>query len=162
MTSILTLTDVQPNKGANRKRLRVGRGLASGAGKTSNRGNNGQGQRSGNSAKRGFEGGQMPLYRRIPKFRTFPQPNTRQWLEINVGDLHHYVDQGQTEISYKSLVAMKKWPSGCDGIRLLGNGEPQAGYAVQCHHATPSALEKMKSAKGTVEVLTISVRGALA
>lgn len=160
--TVLTLTDIQPNKGANRKRLRVGRGLASGAGKTSNRGNNGQGQRSGNSAKRGFEGGQMPLYRRIPKFRTFPQPNVRQWLEINVGDLHNFVAEGQTSITYKSLVEAKKWPTGCDGIRLLGNGEPKATYTVQAHYATPGALEKLKAAKCKVEIITTSVREALA
>jgi large subunit ribosomal protein L15 len=160
--TVLTLTDIQPNKGANRKRLRVGRGLASGAGKTSNRGNNGQGQRSGNSAKRGFEGGQMPLYRRIPKFRTFPQPNVRQWLEINVGDLHHFAEEGQTTINYKSLVEAKKWPTGCDGIRLLGNGEPKAAYTVQAHYATPGALEKLKAAKCKVEIITTSVREALA
>ncbi|XVJ50665.1 MAG: 50S ribosomal protein L15 [Vampirovibrio sp.] len=160
--TVLTLTDIQPNKGSNRKRLRVGRGLASGAGKTSNRGNNGQGQRSGNSAKRGFEGGQMPLYRRIPKFRTFPQPNPRQWLEINVGDLHNYAIAGQTHITYKSLVEAKKWPTDCDGIRLLGNGEPKVAYTVQCHHATPSAMGKLTAAKGKVELLTTSVREALA
>jgi large subunit ribosomal protein L15 len=160
--TVLTITDIKPNKGANRKRLRVGRGLASGAGKTSNRGNNGQGQRSGNSAKRGFEGGQMPLYRRIPKFRTFPQPNVRQWLEINVGDLHHFATEGQTTITYKSLVEAKKWPTGCDGIRLLGNGTPKAAYKVQAHYATPSALEKLKAVKGKVELITTSVREALA
>jgi large subunit ribosomal protein L15 len=160
--TVLTITDIKPNKGANRKRLRVGRGLASGAGKTSNRGNNGQGQRSGNSAKRGFEGGQMPLYRRIPKFRTFPQPNVRQWLEINVGDLHHFAAEGQTTITYKSLIEAKKWPTGCDGVRLLGNGEPKAAYKVQAHYATPSALEKLTAAKGKVELITTSVREALA
>src|SRR5262245_34036027 len=83
----LKLADLRPAKGSTRKRLRVGRGMASGAGKTSNRGHRGEGQRSGCSRKRGFEGGQMPGFRRIPKLRRFVPPSRVDWVVVNVRDL---------------------------------------------------------------------------
>jgi large subunit ribosomal protein L15 len=150
---LLTLADIKPNHGSSRKRLRVGRGRASGAGKTANRGHNGEGQRSGNSSKRGFEGGQMPLYRRIPKFRTFPQPNVRQWLEINVKRLASFASEGSTTITYASLMERGHWFIGCDGVRLIGNATLNAAYTVQCHYATPGAKSCIEAAKGSVNVV---------
>ncbi|MCX5921205.1 MAG: 50S ribosomal protein L15 [Candidatus Melainabacteria bacterium] len=160
--NVLTLTDIRPAKGAVKKKNRVGRGMASGSGKTANRGNNGEGQRAGRSSKRGFEGGQMPLYRRIPKFRTFPQPNQRIWLELNVGDIEKYLVKGQKALTYRDLKAAGVWPSDCDGVRLLGNGEIAKGVTVQAHYATPSATEKLTAAGGKLDLVTGAVSPLLA
>src|SRR5579872_6986395 len=81
------LTELKPAPGARRNRKRVGRGRASGHGKTSTRGHNGQGQRSGESKRFGFEGGQTPLFRRLPKIHNFDQVKRRSWIIINIGDL---------------------------------------------------------------------------
>ncbi len=84
----MELTDLKPNRGARRKLRRVGRGRASGHGKTSTRGHNGQGQRSGEAKRFGFEGGQTPLFRRLPKIHNFDQVINRDWVELNVGALN--------------------------------------------------------------------------
>ena len=86
----ITLEDLRPAEGATHKSKRVGRGRSSGHGKTSCRGNNGEGQRSGNSAKRGFEGGQMPGYRQMPKLKGFKLINQLKYAEINVGRIAQY------------------------------------------------------------------------
>jgi large subunit ribosomal protein L15 len=158
MSELLTIADVRPADGATRKRLRKGRGRASGAGKTSNRGHNGEGQRAGNSSKRGFEGGQMPLYRRIPKFRTFPQPGKLQWLEINIMRLASFASSGATTITYSSLKENGHWFDGCDGVRLIGKGEVTGAYKVQCHYASPGAKASLEAAKGSVELVEGPVR----
>ena len=153
--------NLKPAKGAVKKALRVGRGRASGAGKTANRGHNGEGQRSGRSSKRGFEGGQMPLYRRIPKFRTFPNPNQRQWLEVNIRDLDRYLPAGETQLTYALLKAQgvfkTKGSLPCDGVRLLGNGEVTRAITVQAHYASPSAIAKIEAAGGKVELVQLPV-----
>ena len=84
----MLITDLKPTPGARRRKKRVGRGRASGHGKTSTRGHNGQGQRSGESKRFGFEGGQTPLFRRLPKIHNFDQVITRHWVELNVGSLN--------------------------------------------------------------------------
>src|SRR5207253_2006360 len=85
---IKDLGDIQPTPGSRRLRKRVGRGRGSGHGKTSTRGHNGQGQRSGEAKRFGFEGGQTPLFRRLPKIHNFDQVITRKWVEVNVGALN--------------------------------------------------------------------------
>jgi large subunit ribosomal protein L15 len=148
------LTDLRPQKGATRDRLRVGRGRASGAGKTSNRGHNGEGQRSGLSLKRGFEGGQMPLYRRLPRLDGFNMVNRRQWLEINVKDLSEYLLADETTLTYEKMQELGIFkPNRFDGIRILGNGEIKRKVNVEAHHVTPSARQKIEAAGGTVKVL---------
>ena len=87
MSEQITLEDLRPEEGATSRSKRVGRGRASGHGKTSCRGNNGEGQRSGRSSKRGFEGGQMPGYRQMPKLKGFKNFNALNYAEINVSDL---------------------------------------------------------------------------
>jgi len=159
---VLFVHDIQPNKGSNRKRMRKGRGIASGSGKTANRGNNGEGQRSGRSSKRGFEGGQMPLYRRIPKFRTFPRPNVRNWLEINVGELHRYMGEGVTTLTYAALIESGKMKRAHDGVRILGTGTPQGKFSIQCHYITPGAKEKLEAAGGKVEMVELPLKQLLA
>lgn len=150
----LTLTDLKPAPGSTRTRLRVGRGRASGAGKTSNRGHNGEGQRSGNSRKRGFEGGQMPAYRRMPKIRSCRVMNPKNWLELNVHDLESLLTADEHELTYDLLIERGLLRNGMDGVRLLGNGDIKRKVVVHAHHVTPAAREKVEAAGGSVKLLS--------
>jgi large subunit ribosomal protein L15 len=150
---VLSLSNLQPEFGSIRQADRVGRGRASGSGKTSGRGHNGEGQRSGNSSKRGFEGGQMPLYRRLPKFRSFPNPCKKQWVELNVGDLESLLTPEENQLGYVQLSQFGFWKSRTDGLRLLGNGEITRALNIQAHHVTPSAKAKIEAVGGKVELL---------
>lgn len=157
------LTDLRPAKGATKDKLRVGRGRASGAGKTSNRGHNGEGQRSGLSNKRGFEGGQMPLYRRLPRLDYFELINQRQWLEINVKDIPDFLLPDEDELTYAKLQEIGILnPSRYDGVRILGNGELPRKISVEAHHVTPAAREKIEAKGGKVTLVTISKRDYVA
>jgi large subunit ribosomal protein L15 len=149
----LSLTDLRPAKGATKNKLRVGRGRASGAGKTSNRGHNGEGQRSGRSRKRGFEGGQMPGYRRMPKINGFQVINRRNWLEVNIGDLEQILLPEENELTYELLLTGGLMKIKHDGIRLLGNGEVKRALTVEAHYVTPSAKAKIEAAGGTVKLI---------
>ena len=112
----ITLEDLRPAEGATHKSKRVGRGRSSGHGKTSCRGHNGEGQRSGNSAKRGFEGGQMPGYRQMPKLKGFKLINQLKYAEINVGRLEQL---DITDISLESLKELRKVHPSSEGLRVL-------------------------------------------
>ncbi len=149
MTNI-TLEDLKPAEGATGKSKRVGRGRSSGHGKTSCRGHNGEGQRSGRTSKRGFEGGQMPAYRRLPKLKGFQVINQRNYAQINVGRL---ADLNVEEISLESLKAIKKVHPSCDGLRILGNGDIKKAVTVKASYVTPSAKEKIEAAGGKVELV---------
>ena len=146
----IELSDLRPADGATKKTVRVGRGRSSGCGKTSSRGNNGEGQRSGRSSKRGFEGGQMPAYRRLPKLKGFQIINQRNYAQINVGRL---ADLNLDEISLESLKAAKKAHPSCDGLRILGNGEIKKAITVKADYVTPSAKEKIEKAGGKIELV---------
>lgn len=150
----LTLTSLRPAKGATKAKLRVGRGRATGAGKTCNRGHNGEGQRSGQSRKRGFEGGQMPGYRQMPKINGFRLVNPRVWLELNVGDLESILPGDVAEVTYEQLKEWGYLKAKHDGVRLLGEGDINRKIAVQVHHATPSAKAKIEAAGGSVQLLS--------
>lgn len=146
----VTLTDLKPAKGATHSTKRVGRGMASRHGKTSCRGNNGEGQRSGSAAKRGFEGGQMPGYRQMPKLKGFKIINQLKYEEINVGKL----DALKMEtICLECLKKAKKAHSNADGLRILGNGEVKSVITVKANYFTPSAKEKIEKAGGKVELV---------
>ena len=150
----LLLTDLRPAKGATKNKLRVGRGRASGAGKTCNRGHNGEGQRSGLSNKRGFEGGQMPLYRRLPHIDGFELINQRKWVELNVEDFNNILVSGEEELTYEKLELLGIFnPNRFDGVRILGNGELKRKVVVEAHHVTPSAKAKIEAAGGQVKLL---------
>jgi large subunit ribosomal protein L15 len=146
----ITLEDLRPAEGSTSKTKRVGRGRASGHGKTSCRGHNGEGQRSGRSSKRGFEGGQMPSYRRLPKLKGFELINRRNWAEINVGRLE---DLKVDEISLESLKAIKKVHPSSDGLRVLRNGEIKKALTVKASYVSPSAKSKIEAAGGKVELV---------
>jgi large subunit ribosomal protein L15 len=152
-SAFLSLSDLKPAKGSVKAKLRVGRGRASGAGKTANRGHNGEGQRSGRSRKRGFEGGQMPGYRRMPKINGFQLVNPRQWLELNVEDLEQILLPEENELTYDLLLTGGLMKIKHDGIRILGKGEVKRKITVEAHYVTPSAREKIEAAGGTIRLM---------
>jgi len=146
----ITLEDLRPADGSTKKTKRVGRGRSSGHGKTSCRGHNGEGQRSGRSAKRGFEGGQMPAFRRLPKLKGFKIINQLSYAEINVSELNRLE---LTEVSLESLKEIRRAHPSTVGLRVLGNGEISKAVTVKAKHFTPSAKEKIEAAGGKVELI---------
>lgn len=148
--SNITLEDLRPAEGATKKTKRVGRGRSSGHGKTSCRGHNGEGQRSGCSSKRGFEGGQMPSYRRLPKLKGFKLVGQLNYAEINVSAIARL---GLKEISLEILKENKKAHPSADGLRVLGNGEISKKVTVKASYVTPQAKEKIEAAGGKVEIV---------
>ena len=149
MTNI-TLEDLRPAEGSTHKSKRIGRGRSSGHGKTSCRGHNGEGQRSGSSSKRGFEGGQMPAYRRLPKLKGFQIINKLNYAEINVGRI---AQLGLKEVSLEVLKEAKRVHPSADGLRILGNGEIKNAVTVKASYVTPSAKAKIEAAGGKVELV---------
>ncbi len=147
----LRLHELKPSKGANRKRKRVGRGPGSGNGKTAGRGHKGQKSRSGYSSRAGFEGGQMPLYRRLPK-RGFTNIFAKKWVVMNVADLNRF-EEGST-VSPELLVETGYAKKIRDGVRILGQGNLERKLTVKAHHFTESARQKIEAAGGTAEVLS--------
>ncbi len=145
------ITDLRPTEGARRDRKRVGRGRASGHGKTSTRGHNGQGQRSGESKRFGFEGGQTPLFRRLPKIHNFDQVITRQWVEVNVGALN--VLPANAEVNADFLVEHNLLRKSTDSLRILGQGELKVALKVRAHHFSAGAKSKIEAAGGSVELI---------
>lgn len=150
MSNTITLEDLKPAKGSTHGKKRVGRGRSSGWGKTSCRGNNGEGQRSGRSSKRGFEGGQMPGYRQMPKLKGFKVINRLKYAEINVGRLEQL---NLEEITLETLKSAKKAHPAADGLRILGNGEISKAVTVKASYVTPAAKEKIEKAGGKVELV---------
>ncbi|MGH9552947.1 MAG: 50S ribosomal protein L15, partial [Terriglobales bacterium] len=147
----MLITDLRPNTGATKNKKRVGRGRASGHGKTSTRGHNGQGQRSGESKRFGFEGGQTPLFRRLPKLHNFDQVITRHWVELNVGELAKL--PANSEVTAESLVAAGILRKETKSLRILGNGELKVALKVKAHHITAGAKAKIEAAGGSVELI---------
>jgi len=148
----LELHDLRPAEGAKRKRKRVGRGRASGHGKTSTRGHNGQGQRSGYGQRFGFEGGQTPLFRRLPKIHNFDQhPNRREWVLVNVGMLSIFA--ANSEVTPETLVEQNILKKQSSSLRILGNGELKIALKVRAHHVSEGARKKIEAAGGSVEII---------
>jgi large subunit ribosomal protein L15 len=146
----LELHGLSPAKGANKKRKRVGRGAGSGTGKTAGKGHKGQKSRSGYSQRAGFEGGQMPLYRRLPK-RGFHNIFAKKYAILNIGSLNQFAE-GTTVTPELAREAglVKKLQS---GLRVLGQGTLERKLTVRAHHFSESARQKIEEAGGTVEVL---------
>lgn len=147
---MITLDDLRPAEGSTKKTKRVGRGRSSGHGKTSCRGNNGEGQRSGASAKRGFEGGQMPAYRKLPKLKGFKLINQIKCAEINVSTLERLALE---EVSMKKLFELRVIHPSSERLRVLGNGELTKAVTVKADYFTPQAKEKIEKAGGKVELV---------
>ena len=147
---MITLEDLKPAEGSVSKSKRVGRGRSSGHGKTSCRGHNGEGQRRGRSSKRGFEGGQMPAYRQMPKLKCFKNRFALNAAEINVAALNA-IEAEVVDLAY--LVENKKAHSSSEILRVLGNGEITKAITVRATYVTPSAKEKIEKAGGKVELV---------
>lgn len=147
---MLKLEDIRPNEGATHAKKRKGRGIASGHGKTSCRGNNGEGQRSGNSHKRGFEGGQMPSYRQMPKLKGFKNKFREVSVSINVCRLAD-LDAQTIDLAY--LQENKKADSKAVALRVLGVGELNKAITVKASYFSPSAKEKIEKAGGKAELV---------
>ncbi len=147
----MKLHELQPAAGSKKTRTRVGRGLGSGLGKTSGRGQKGQNSRSGGGVRSGFEGGQMPLYRRLPK-RGFNNVFAKQYAEVNVAQLNRFED-GAT-VDPVALIEAGILKNVRDGIRILGNGSLETkNLTVIANGFTKSAEEKITAAGGKVEVI---------
>jgi large subunit ribosomal protein L15 len=146
------LNNIKAPEGATHRKKRVGRGPGSGLGKTSGRGEKGQKSRSGYSGMRGFEGGQMPLHRRLPK-RGFTNIFRKEWAEVNVADLERLFEAGAT-ITPEALVAkglVRK--SKADAVVVLGQGELKKNLTVKTHRVSAGAKAKIEAAGGSVEAL---------
>ena len=142
---------LKPAVGSRKNRKRVGRGPGSGTGKTSGRGENGQKSRSGYSRKRGFEGGQMPLKRRVPK-RGFTNIFRTEYRTVNVDRLNELPVGSEVtpEFLQKSGLVRK----GTNPVKVLGNGELKIALTVRAHKYTGSAVQKIEAAGGTAEVIS--------
>jgi large subunit ribosomal protein L15 len=151
----MKLSDIADNAGSRKKRMRVGRGIGSGKGKTSGRGGKGQTARSGVRIK-GFEGGQMPLHRRLPK-RGFNNIFRLDFAEINLDRLQQAVDakliDASATVNAESLVKSGVLRRAKDGVRLLGRGELKAKLNIEVYGASKSAIEAVEKAGGTVTIL---------
>lgn len=147
----MKLHELKPNPGSVKERKRLGRGTASGLGKTSGKGQKGQNSRSGGGVRPGFEGGQMPLYRRLPK-RGFTNIFATQYAEINVEVLNEMFEDGAiiTPDLLKETGILKRQ---LDGVKVLGNGEITKKLTVKANKFSKSAVEKIEAAGGKVEVI---------
>jgi large subunit ribosomal protein L15 len=145
----MRLDELSPPKGARKKVKRVGRGIGSGHGKTACKGSKGQNARSGRGTKAGFEGGQMPLQRRLPK-RGFRSPFKKHFAIIHVGDLNRFPKDSVVEphLLIQSGLLKREEP-----VKLLSDGELQHPLTVRVHHVSKAALKKVESVSGKVEVI---------
>ena len=151
MTS--TLNTLKSNTGSRKKKLRKGRGIAAGQGASCGFGMRGQKSRSGRPTRPGFEGGQMPLYRRVPKLKHFEIINQKHFSIINLNKLSEYKDNEVVNIDSlvkKGLLFKPKFP-----LKILGNGEVNVKLKVQAHAFTKVAKEKIEAAGGSCEVINI-------
>jgi len=151
---MLKLNTIRAHKGATHKRKRLGRGSGSGHGPTAGKGDKGQLQRSGGSVRPGFEGGQMPLYRRIPK-RGFHNFARRTNAILNVFELEKFDATQLKEVSLETLVSGNLIKGRYDRLTILGTGELTKAFKVKAHRVSPSAQEKITKAGGSFEILPI-------
>ena len=151
----MKLSDIADNAGSRKKRMRVGRGIGSGKGKTSGRGGKGQTARSGVRIK-GFEGGQMPMHRRLPK-RGFNNIFRLDFAEINLDRLQEAIDNklvdASATVNVESLVKAGVLRRAKDGLRLLGRGESKTKLTIELHGASKSAIAAVEKAGGSVKIL---------
>jgi large subunit ribosomal protein L15 len=145
-----TLSNLKPPRGSRHRKVRVGRGMGSKMGKTSGAGNKGQQSRRGYSRRAGFEGGQMPLHRRLPK-RGFSSPFPKEFAVVNVESLNVFA-AGDT-VTPESLTGLGIVRAIRSGIKILGDGELKVALTVQAHAFSKSAQEKITRAGGKAEVL---------
>jgi len=148
----MRINDAQPQTGSKHRKRRVGRGISAGQGASCGFGMRGQKSRSGSGTRPGFEGGQLPLYRRVPKLKHFPVVNRKVFTIINVGDLAALA--ANTEVTLESLLASGVLTTGKAPLKILGDGELSNALTVKAAAFTKSAREKIEAAGGTCEVLS--------
>lgn len=146
----MKLHELKPAAGSRKKEVRVGRGTGSGNGKTSGRGHKGQKARSGGGVRPGFEGGQMPIYRRLPK-RGFKNIWAKEYAEVNVETLNRFEDGA--EVDAVLLVESGILKNVRDGVRILGNGELTKKLTVKAQGFTKAAVSKIEAVGGKTEVI---------
>ena len=150
----MKLNELSDNPGATKKRKRVGRGPGSGMGKTGGRGIKGQKSRSGVSIN-GYEGGQMPLYQRLPK-RGFTKPNRKSFAVVNLGLIQKFIEAGKLDagstITEDLLVASGLVRRKLDGVRVLGKGEISSKVTLEVTGASKSAVDAVEKAGGSIKL----------
>jgi large subunit ribosomal protein L15 len=146
----MRLNDLAPEKGQRKARKRVGRGVASGSGKTAGRGNKGQNARSGGGVRPGYEGGQMPIHRRLPK-RGFKNHFKKIYAIINVQDLNRF--EAQSVVDEVALIKGGLVKGDRDGIKVLGKGDIAVPVTVRTNKISESARQKIEAAGGKIEVI---------
>jgi large subunit ribosomal protein L15 len=144
------LHELKPAEGSRTIRKRKGRGIATGNGKTAGRGHKGQNARSGGGVRPGFEGGQNPLYRRLPK-RGFTNPTRKEYAVVNLDTLNRF--EAGTTVTPELLAETGVVKNKLDGIKILGNGEITVKLTVQANKFSQSAVEKIEAAGGKTEVI---------
>ncbi|WP_277583924.1 50S ribosomal protein L15 [Psychrobacillus antarcticus] len=146
----MKLHELKPSEGSRSSRKRIGRGIGSGTGKTSGRGHKGQNSRSGGGVRPGFEGGQNPLFRRLPK-RGFTNINRKEFAIVNLDTLNRF-EEG-TEVTPALLIETGVVSSEKSGIKILGNGTLEKKLTVRAHKFSASAKEAIENAGGSTEVV---------
>ena len=146
----MKLHELKAPAGSTHSRKRKGRATATGQGKTAGRGMNGQNSRSGGGVRLGFEGGQMPLYRRLPK-RGFNNKWAKEYATVNVGDLNRF--EANTEVTPELLREVGLVKQVIDGVKILGDGELDRALTVKAVKFTKAAAEKINAAGGKAEVI---------
>jgi len=146
----MKLNELSPPRGSRKARKRLGRGVGSGTGKTAGRGTKGHNSRSGGGVRPGFEGGQMPIHRRLPK-RGFTNIFKKQYAVINIRDLSRFESEsviGEGELIRSGLIKGQR-----DGIKLLGHGEVKHPVTITVNKVSKTAIKKIEAAGGKVEVV---------
>lgn len=146
----MKLHELKPAEGSRKERNRVGRGIGSGNGKTAGRGHKGQNARSGGGVRPGFEGGQNPLARRLPK-RGFTNPNRKEYAIVNLETLNRF--EAGTTVTPELLLETGIVKNSRDGIKILGDGEITVKLTVQANKFSQAAVEKIEAAGGKTEVI---------
>jgi large subunit ribosomal protein L15 len=149
----MRIEDLRPAPGSTRKRKRLGRGRSSGTGKTSGKGHKGHKARSGGGVRPGFEGGQMPLYRRLPKRGFLPYGGKTEFAIVNVGDLAARFAAGSVVDPEALVVGRLIRKSGRGAVKVLGDGEVSHALTVRAHRISGAAKQKLEAAGGRVEEL---------
>lgn len=146
----MNLSNLKPTPGSTHAKKRLGRGVGSGTGKTAGKGTKGQNSRSGGGTRPGFEGGQTPFFKRLPK-RGFTNRFRKEYACVNVSELNRYAEG--TVVSKELLLKDRLIRKELSGLKILGNGELTVKLAVQADKFTKSASEKIEAAGGSVEVI---------
>jgi large subunit ribosomal protein L15 len=151
---MLKLNTLKPQAGSTSQRKRLGRGSGSGLGPTAGKGDKGQLQRSGGTSRAGFEGGQTPLYRRLPK-RGFTNIHARNHAVLNLADIEAKVPAELKELNLKVVIELGLAKKNSDRLVVLGNGNLTRSFKIQAHRVSESAAKKISAAGGSIEIVKV-------